>query len=124
MELIIGGRSQGKLDYVKDKYPNLTAVNMENAPVRAAYESEIIYGLHFCVKKILDENGDVLEFLKELMTKNPEAVVVCDEVGSGIIPMDPGEREYRETVGRACCILAKESASVVRMVCGLETKLK
>ena len=51
-------------------------------------------------------------------------LVLCREVGSGVIPMDPKEREWREAVGRLCCALAKEATAVVRVVCGVPIVLK
>ncbi|MGB8451804.1 MAG: bifunctional adenosylcobinamide kinase/adenosylcobinamide-phosphate guanylyltransferase [Anaerocolumna sp.] len=63
-------------------------------------------------------------FIKELIHKNPSAVIICNEVGYGIVPMDKADRIFRETVGRSLCKLAEYSFSVERIVCGLGMKIK
>ena len=51
-------------------------------------------------------------------------IVASAEVGSGIVPLDAFEREWREAVGRACSALALEAESVIRLVCGIPVVLK
>ena len=51
-------------------------------------------------------------------------VVTCCEVGNGIVPLDPGERAWREQVGRTLNILSERADRVVRMVCGIPVTLK
>lgn len=51
-------------------------------------------------------------------------VVVCDEVGCGIVPLDPDDRAWRERVGRLCCDLAARADAVVRVVCGIPQMIK
>ena len=36
-------------------------------------------------------------------------ILVTDEIGYGIVPMDPFLREVRETTGRICTELAKDA---------------
>lgn len=51
-------------------------------------------------------------------------VVVMTEVGSGVVPLDAGERAWRERAGRLSCLLASRADCVVRMVCGIPQVLK
>jgi adenosyl cobinamide kinase/adenosyl cobinamide phosphate guanylyltransferase len=51
-------------------------------------------------------------------------VVIITEVGSGVVPLDAGERAWRERAGRLACQLAARAACVVRMVCGVPQVLK
>jgi len=51
-------------------------------------------------------------------------IVVCDEVGSGVIPANQIEREIREATGRLCNQLAQYAESVVRLVAGIPTTIK
>ena len=51
-------------------------------------------------------------------------MVVCDEVGSGVIPLEKARRLGREATGRLCCQLAKEATRVVRLVAGIPTVIK
>ncbi len=59
-----------------------------------------------------------------IYTANPNRILVTDEIGYGIVPIDPFEREYREETGRICCLLAEKSEEVWRVCCGLGTRLK
>lgn len=51
-------------------------------------------------------------------------VVICNEVGSGVIPVERNVRLGREAAGRLCVLLAKDAEAVVRMVCGIPTIIK
>ena len=77
----------------------------------------------------------MLYALEELVREGPldesafaaltaKEVVACAEVGSGVVPLDPDERAWRELVGRTCNRLAEQADHVVRMVCGIPTQLK
>jgi adenosylcobinamide kinase/adenosylcobinamide-phosphate guanylyltransferase len=50
-------------------------------------------------------------------------IVVSNEVGSGIVPMDPVTRRYRDLLGRANAIFAERAATVALMVAGRAVKL-
>jgi adenosyl cobinamide kinase/adenosyl cobinamide phosphate guanylyltransferase len=83
----------------------------------------------------LDADARVLVGLEELLREReltPEEfgracerdVVVCLEVGQGVVPVDLAERAWRERVGRCCQRLAAEASSVFRLVCGVAVCVK
>ena len=51
-------------------------------------------------------------------------VVLCQEVGSGIVPISRGERDWRDRVGALSKNLAERADAVVRMVSGIPQVLK
>lgn len=51
-------------------------------------------------------------------------ILVTNEVGTGIVPMDPVGRRFRDLVGRCNQVLAREADLVVLTVCGLPMVLK
>lgn len=67
---------------------------------------------------------------KQLMNKAVLAgnadklVLVSDEVGSGIVPIDAFEREFREKNGRVNCYLAVQAEQVIRVTAGIGTRIK
>lgn len=65
---------------------------------------------------------DCLDALVEKLSERD--VVVCTEVGAGVVPIDPEERAFREAAGRLAVALAKRARCVVRVVCGLPQVLK
>ena len=116
MILIIGGAGQGKLDYVLKKTgygPEDVARDPETACGRPIFD-----GLAQWVREHPDTD------LRELLEVNPELIIVCDEVGCGVVPISPQERAWREAVGRLCCTLAAKARRVERIFCGLSMVLK
>ena len=51
-------------------------------------------------------------------------VIVMDEVGSGIVPMEKADRLWREACGRCGCMIAARADRVIRLVCGIPMILK
>lgn len=116
MILVIGGAGQGKLDYVLGK-TGLGPEDVARDPV-SARTKPIFDGLAQWVRAHPD--GD----LDGLLEVNPEVIVLCDEVGCGVVPVEPAQRTRREAVGRLCCRLAARAERVERIFCGLPMVLK
>ena len=51
-------------------------------------------------------------------------VVIATEVGGGVVPVDPVQRQNREAAGRLACLLAQRADRVIRVFCGLPQALK
>lgn len=56
--------------------------------------------------------------------RSQPVVVVTNEVGGGIVPMDPQARRFRDCAGRMNAALAAAADEVVLMVCGLPLSVK
>ena len=67
------------------------------------------------------QNMDPLPAPEDLLQRR---VVICNEVGCGVVPVEPAQRARREAVGRLCCHLAREAAAAYRVACGLPLRLK
>ena len=46
------------------------------------------------------------------------------EVGSGVVPIDKAQRAQREAAGRLAILLAQQAQEVVRVFCGIPTRIK
>jgi adenosylcobinamide kinase/adenosylcobinamide-phosphate guanylyltransferase len=114
MILVVGGLGSGKRDYV------LNALGYDEADMAPAVldERPVLLDLHELIRA---EGGFQETWFAHLCAK---AVVVCGEVGCGVVPLDGSERLWREEVGRASTRLAAEAQAVVRLVCGLPHILK
>ena len=55
---------------------------------------------------------------KACASRPEPTIVVSNEVGSGIVPMDPIGRRYRDLLGRVNAIFADDAATVALMVAG------
>lgn len=124
MILVVGGAFQGKTAYACEKFhiDKSEIINGSNCAFEDLYSARLIYHFHTYVKRLLLEKKEFsLEILKE---RNPELIVVTNELGCGIVPMEAFDRMYREKTGRICCELAKEAREVHRVICGLGMVLK
>lgn len=83
-----------------------------------------IADFHLVIYEVLKAGDDAQVFTKHLIEQNPDAVVVSDEIGLGIVPIDPFERRWREETGRALCLLAAQASHVTRVYCGIPRRLK
>ena len=114
MVLIVGGMAQGKLEFAR------RVLGIGAWSEGALGEENCVHGLHLAVRALPDPEAAVDAWLEA----HPEGVVICDEVGCGVTPLDRADREWREKVGRICCKLARKADAVYRAQCGLEVRLK
>ena len=119
MKMIIGGVFQGKENYARKMFPDICFIDGKKAGKDDILKARGILGLQDFVRNLLEKEEDVNDLAGMLIRNNPDAVIVCDEIGYGIVPMDPFERTYREAVGRICTELARSSDQVIRIVCGI-----
>lgn len=124
MEMIIGGAFQGKEALAKSEYPDITWIRGEEADMEALIHAEGVIGFHEFIRKELKEEKEVSSLAEELIKKNPDIILVSDEVGYGVVPIDAFDRKYREAVGRVCTELARFSRKVTRVVCGIGMVIK
>lgn len=142
MVLIVGGRCQGKLSFARELIRReeirlVSAVTVgetgeteeaaganRTPDLEQAFSAGLICHLERDVRVCMEEKKDAMEWAERLIKENPQAVVIADEIGCGIVPVDAFEREYRETAGRVCQRLAAESEAVYRVVCGIGNRIK
>lgn len=153
MELYIGGFAQGKLEYVQNKkveeaisiamvidcaqsdYQKTlqsidNKIKNENADVNNianVNDIVIINHLHLWVKDLLREGMEESEVQSTILSwvaTHPNTILICDELGNGIVPLEKMERIWREQTGRLMIELAKQAERVERILCGLGQRLK
>ena len=116
MTLIVGGAGQGKLSYAL----KMLRLDEEQVSFDPRQSAPVISDL----ERWLREEENPAPALEALLEERPDAVILCDEVGSGVVPMDAADRRWRERVGRTCCELAKRAKCVIRLYCGIPSVLK
>lgn len=107
MILITGGAYQGKGDFAKSL---------------GIAEDKILFNAHEIIKEMLAQGRDAAAEFDKLLCGID--AVTCDEIGMGIVPLNPKEREWREVTGRIMCETAKKADTVYRLVCGIAVKIK
>lgn len=126
MKLILGGAFQGKKEYVMEhlEISKEQIMDGKTASYEAIFTCVCMDHFHEWVRARLND-GITLDGLEEkIMEKNPGLVLITNELGYGVVPVEAFDRMYRETTGRVCTRLAAKSSCVVRVVCGIGTVLK
>lgn len=148
MKLVIGGVAQGKLDYVLENMIEKTQkydvydcffLNDDTCDDKESYKDWlwdfvvddesilIIDKFHYFIRAVLENKLPLQEYILKFMQfaeENKDTIVIADEIGNGIVPLDAFERAYREQTGRAEILLAKKADEVVRVICGIGQKIK
>lgn len=114
MVLVIGGLAAGKREYVKREF-GYTDADMADA---ALDSRPVLYNLQDLAAKTEKSEEELLALLLQ------KDVVICNETGNGIVPVDKDERFARELTGRLCIQLAARAEKVVRVVCGIPQVIK
>lgn len=126
MKLIIGGAFQGKKEYVKKQF-SLSEEQMtdgKDAGYEDIFHCTCLYHFHEWVKKGLEQGWNFENLAEKILERNPDLIVVSNELGYGVVPVNAFDRKYREGTGRLCTQLASKSRQVIRVVCGLGTVIK
>ncbi len=64
------------------------------------------------------------EEVQSFLHRNDNCIIISDEIGNGIVPVEAFEREYRERTGRILIQLAQKAEEVERVICGIGQKIK
>lgn len=110
MELYIGGYKQGKTEYVRRTRPHA--------------RERMVPEFHKWFRQMLLDGTDAEAQTAAYLEAHPDCIIISDEVGNGIVPMDPFEREYRERLGRMLIVIAERAERVERVICGLGQRIK
>lgn len=125
MILIIGGAYQGKLDYVLGRF-NLTDDEIYKCgePDGPPENKKIIYEIDKWILNLVKANIDIDKATRKFIEINPDAIVICNDISCGVVPIDAEMRKWREAVGRSLVLISQKSDEVVRLFCGIPTRIK
>ena len=129
MKIITGGRYNGKLEYVMDSLgfsePDILDLKNISVPEAAAAINNypVLYHLESFIKKALLDKADYDSVIKDYVAARPDCVIICDEVGSGVVPVEREDDEWREAVGRTMCRLAETAGGIIRVTYGTAEEL-
>ena len=126
MQLILGGANQGKLEWVlhHSGYTAEQVADGETIPLDTLPDKPVLDHLHRWIFRLMQAEADPAAALEAYLQRILDALLVCDEIGCGVVPIQPQERQWREQTGRLCCLLAKRAERVVRVFVGLPMVLK
>ncbi len=131
MIFIVGGRKQGKEAFAREHFPEWKdekCADGKSASWEEFLKTNFGINLHEMVRRRMEEGAKAEELerdmAEELLRECPERILITDEIGCGIVPMDAFSRCYREVVGRICCQLAGKAQEVWRVTAGIGQKIK
>ena len=126
MILVIGGAYQGKKEWVMRQYRLEESDWTDGASCseEELFRARAVNHFHLFVRRSVEAGRDLSDFAEILQEKNPSLIIVKNEIGCGVVPMDPAERKYREQDGRLSEKLAACAGTVVRVLCGIGQVIK
>ncbi|MCR5647981.1 MAG: bifunctional adenosylcobinamide kinase/adenosylcobinamide-phosphate guanylyltransferase [Oscillospiraceae bacterium] len=113
MILVLGASGAGKRAFARS-----VGYNDDEMSCRIDSAAPVLYGL----EEIVRARPEGSEALLETLCKRE--LVLCCEVGSGVIPDNLADRVFREAAGRLCVLLAQRAEAVVRIVAGIPVAIK
>ena len=135
LELVIGGRAQGKSAYARKKYPHAVYLDERDLTEDGsllidedkAHEIILWDHFHLCVRTwqeagmtmdgMQDKIADICKMCRHL-------VIISDEVGNGVVPLQKEDRIYRELVGNLLIEIASKAERVDRIICQIPQQIK
>jgi len=126
MVLIIGGAYQGKLDYAREHFPGAPVIQCGEGltDLNLPENSRIINAFHLFVLAQVRAGRDTPAYLEQHMETLRNKIIVCDDISCGVVPISPELRQWRESVGRSMGLLSRNAESVIRLFCGIASKIK
>ena len=126
MILLFGGAYQGKLAYALDRF-GLTGDDVYRCAEDDAAMPEakkLIYEIDLWILALVKADADAAEAVQRFINAHSGAVVICNDISGGVVPVDPVLRKWRETVGRSMAALSRASDEVIRLFCGIPTRIR
>ncbi len=126
MILVFGGAYQGKLDYVLKTY-RLTEKDVYHCDMETMvinFDRRVIADLDKFVLACIKEGLDAKECLEDNLHRLQDKIVICDDISQGVVPVDKTERAWREMTGRCMTYLGQEAEEVIRVFCGIGSRVK
>ncbi len=130
MKIITGGRYNGKKEYVMKELGIAEDLIFDMGSRRITNPSDIpenalaLYHTEAFIRDTVSSGADPFCIIKAFVDSHPDIIVICDETGSGVIPISKEEEEYREAVGRTMCRLTSLAGGLTRIICGIPEEMK
>ena len=126
MILIIGGVYQGKLDYALANFDltqgDVYFCNEEDTAMPQG--KRIIYELDKWILALVRNDANICEQVQALIDNRSDTIIICNDISCGVVPVDAQLRKWREAVGQAMRTIAQCSDDVIRLFCGIPSKIK
>lgn len=126
MIFVTGGCFQGKQQWVLQncQVQPFRVADGAVCSMEAIKSAGVLDHFHLLVRRWMQAGKIPADETEKILLDNPDIVIITDEIGSGIVPLDVKERKWREVHGRICCQLAGRADAVFRVIAGIGQKIK
>ena len=124
--MIFGGLYQGKLAYALERF-SLAETDIyfcNDGNIAMPKGKKAVYEIDRWILALVRADADVTINIAQFADINQNAVVICNDVSCGVVPVDGVLRKWREETGRAMGTLAQRSDEVIRLFCGIPSRVK
>ena len=126
MILVFGGVYQGKLAYTLDRFnlaeSDIYRCSSDDANIPG--NKKIVYELDKWILALIQKETDPEKAIREFIDHNRDAIVICNDISCGVVPVDPILRKWREVTGKSLAALSRVSDEVIRLFCGIPSRIK
>ncbi|MBR4831850.1 MAG: bifunctional adenosylcobinamide kinase/adenosylcobinamide-phosphate guanylyltransferase [Butyrivibrio sp.] len=116
--LIVGGASQGKRAFAKEKFglkdEDIYTFKRDDEAIPVGYKA------YEHIERLVWEGRHSIYELSDVLPK--DAVLICEDITCGIVPMNREDRRWRDDVGRLMQALGAER-QIYRVICGKGNKI-
>lgn len=124
LKIVTGGAFQGKKRYADTIFPGRIWTDGSVCALDEIWMCTAIEHFHLFIRRWMKAGRTKEELLGAIEENGRDIVIVCDEIGCGLVPTDAFERAYRETTGRVMSELAGRAERVDQVVCGIGRRIK
>ena len=124
MVLIIGGAYQGKRDYAKAVFSVKEEEIYDCRGPQIDFSRRCINRVEEFVWDCVQQDRDAADYFRTHREDWKDSVLICQDLFCGVVPVNAGERQWRQETGKLCQYLAGQARQVVRVFCGLGQRLK
>lgn len=111
MIFVTGGYQAGKRQFVIDSL----GYSKSDFTSKLSNNKTVIYNL---------QDIEVTDINQALQLLENKEVIICNELGCGIVPIDKDVRQKRDFIGKLCIEIAKKADEVYRVYTGIGVKIK
>ncbi|HEX3029710.1 MAG TPA: bifunctional adenosylcobinamide kinase/adenosylcobinamide-phosphate guanylyltransferase [Clostridia bacterium] len=123
MIFIFGGRCQGKLTFAREKFgKGLTVCSLKETSIKDAFSFDIVTNIEDGIRELLKNGEKPAEFFEANSECFADKIIIGNEIGCGIVPIDEFERLWRDETGWFYQMLCKNADEVYRVWAGIGKK--
>lgn len=124
INLVTGGAFQGKYRWAVSEYPYTEWTDGEDCPLDILSDIQGMNHFHVFIRRWIEAGKTKEELVDQILERQGKLVLVTDDVGCGLVPVNEQDRIYREAAGRICTQISASAVRVDRVICGLPQRLK